>query len=50
MLDSTIAAIQQDRLAAVQALQARWGGTVVLKGAGTLVCADAALAVYLQHG
>jgi len=50
LLDSTIAAIQQDRLAAVQALQARWGGTVVLKGAGTLVCADAALPFICSTG
>lgn len=29
--------IQADRLAAAQALRSRWGGTSVLKGAGTLV-------------
>ncbi len=32
------AAVQQDRYAAVRELQARYGGVVVLKGAGTLVC------------
>jgi NAD(P)H-hydrate epimerase len=31
------AAIQRDRFAAAQALQARYGGVAVLKGAGTLV-------------
>jgi hydroxyethylthiazole kinase-like uncharacterized protein yjeF len=31
--------IQADRFAAVQALQRRYGGVVVLKGAGTLICA-----------
>jgi NAD(P)H-hydrate epimerase len=50
LLDSTIAGIQQDRLAAVQALQTRWGGTVVLKGAGTLVSADAAMPVICGTG
>ncbi|MBV0934102.1 NAD(P)H-hydrate dehydratase [Marinobacterium weihaiense] len=30
--------VQQDRFAAVRALQARFGGTVVLKGAGSLSC------------
>ncbi len=31
-------AIQADRFAAVQALQARYGGVIVLKGNGSLVC------------
>jgi ADP-dependent NAD(P)H-hydrate dehydratase / NAD(P)H-hydrate epimerase len=39
--DRDTAAIARDRLAAVAALQSRYGGTVVLKGAGTLVQAAA---------
>lgn len=38
LLDSTAAAVQADRPTAVRALQARYGGVIVLKGAGTLVC------------
>lgn len=38
LLECSIAKIEQDRFAAVQALQKRYGGTVLLKGAGTLVC------------
>ncbi len=38
LLGVTTADIQQDRFAAVQALQQRYGGVIVLKGAGTLVC------------
>lgn len=38
LLGTTTAEIQQDRPAAVQALQQRYGGVAVLKGAGTLVC------------
>ncbi len=37
LLGSTAAAVQRDRFAAVTELRARFGGTVVLKGAGTLV-------------
>ena len=38
LLGVTTADIQQDRTAAAQALQERYGGVIVLKGAGTLVC------------
>jgi NAD(P)H-hydrate epimerase len=38
LLGTTPQAIQQDRPAAVQALQQRYGGVILLKGAGTLVC------------
>jgi hydroxyethylthiazole kinase-like uncharacterized protein yjeF len=38
LLGVTTTDIQQDRFAAVQALQQRYGGVIVLKGAGTLVC------------
>lgn len=37
LLQTTAAAVQADRFAAVQALRKRYGGTVVLKGSGTLV-------------
>jgi len=37
LLGCSTAEIQQDRFAAVTALQQRYGGTVILKGAGTLV-------------
>ncbi|MBI1732398.1 MAG: NAD(P)H-hydrate dehydratase [Gammaproteobacteria bacterium] len=37
LLGCTVGEIQQDRIAAAQALQSRYGGTVVLKGCGTLV-------------
>ena len=38
LLDSDTAAVQSDRFAAVSAIQARYGGVVLLKGSGTLVC------------
>ena len=38
LLDTTSQTIQLDRPAAVQGLQQRYGGVVLLKGAGTLVC------------
>lgn len=38
MLGLEVCAVQQDRFAAVRALQARYGGTVVLKGPGSLTC------------
>ena len=37
LLQSEGAAIQQDRFAALESLHARYGGTVLLKGLGTLV-------------
>ncbi|HZW58946.1 MAG TPA: NAD(P)H-hydrate dehydratase, partial [Woeseiaceae bacterium] len=39
LLEVSAAAVQGDRIAAVHALQRRYGGTVVLKGSGTLVSA-----------
>lgn len=39
LLDEETGSVQADRLAALGALIARYGGTVVLKGAGTLVSA-----------
>lgn len=41
LLCSTTAAVQADRFAAVRQLQARWGGVVLLKGAGSLICHEA---------
>ena len=38
LLGIATAQVEADRYAAVRALQARYGGVVVLKGAGTLVC------------
>jgi ADP-dependent NAD(P)H-hydrate dehydratase / NAD(P)H-hydrate epimerase len=38
LLETTVEAIQQDRLAAVRKLADHYQATVVLKGAGTLVC------------
>lgn len=38
LLGTTVPALQADRVAAVQALQQRYGGAVILKGAGTLIC------------
>jgi NAD(P)H-hydrate epimerase len=38
LLGITTAEVQADRFAAVLALQQRYGGVIVLKGAGTLVC------------
>lgn len=41
LLDSTTSIVQADRLGAARELQSRYGGTVVLKGAGSIVqCAD----------
>lgn len=37
LLDTSIDVIQSDRVAAIVALQKKYGGTVVLKGAGSLV-------------
>jgi NAD(P)H-hydrate epimerase len=37
LLDVTTVTVQQDRLAAAASLQRRYGGTAVLKGAGTIV-------------
>jgi hydroxyethylthiazole kinase-like uncharacterized protein yjeF len=38
LLGVTTEAVQEDRFAAVKALQKHYGGVIVLKGAGTLVC------------
>ncbi|EJL6400550.1 NAD(P)H-hydrate dehydratase [Vibrio navarrensis] len=38
LLGCSVAEIEADRFAAVQVLQAQYGGVAVLKGAGTLIC------------
>lgn len=38
LLRSSVAQVQADRFAAVASLRSRWGGAVVLKGAGSLLC------------
>ena len=45
LLQTGVAEIQRDRFAAVKALQARYGGVCVLKGAGSLICDEAAITV-----
>ena len=49
LLDTTIAAVQDDRLAAARALVARYGGSVVLKGAGSVV-SDGGRPAIVKHG
>lgn len=48
LLECDVEAIEKDRFAAVRALQQRYGGVVVLKGAGTLVYDGKEIAVCLQ--
>ncbi|MDD1611364.1 MAG: hypothetical protein LUO95_12460, partial [Methylococcaceae bacterium] len=45
LLNCTTAEIQQDRFAAVSALQAKYHGVVILKGAGTLIASSEEIAV-----
>ncbi|CAA9890155.1 putative carbohydrate kinase [Candidatus Methylobacter favarea] len=45
LLKCSTAKIQQDRFSAVSALQAKYGGIAVLKGAGTLIASDDETAV-----
>jgi NAD(P)H-hydrate epimerase len=45
LLDTTTADIQRDRFAAARALQQRYGGAVILKGAGTLIATSNGIAV-----
>jgi len=50
LLGITADAVQADRLAAVQNLQRRYGGTVVLKGSGTLVAGERQVPVLCTRG
>ena len=45
LLDTDTAAVQADRFAAVREMQSRYGGVVVLKGAGTLVADSKSIAL-----
>lgn len=45
LLGSTVAAVQADRFAAVRELKKRYGGSIVLKGVGSLVLDDAGLSL-----
>jgi len=49
LLGSAAAKVQDDRFQAVARLQSRYGGAVILKGAGSLVC-DPGGAIGLCHG
>lgn len=49
LLGWTVAQVQADRLGAVRALQQRYGGVAVLKGAGTLIC-DGQQTLLCAHG
>jgi NAD(P)H-hydrate epimerase len=45
LLNCTTDEVQQDRFAAVSALQAKFQGVVILKGAGTLIASDKGIAI-----
>ncbi len=47
LLESSVKTIQTNRIKAVKALQKRYGGVVVLKGAGSLVCTHDSLRICL---
>jgi NAD(P)H-hydrate epimerase len=47
LLACTTEEVEQDRFAAVRTLQQKYGGVIVLKGAGSLVADEAAIAVCL---
>lgn len=47
LLDTSIKAIQSNRVKAVKALQKQYGGVVVLKGAGSLICTNKSLRICL---
>jgi hydroxyethylthiazole kinase-like uncharacterized protein yjeF len=50
LLGKTAAEVQRDRLGAARAIAARYGGIVVLKGAGTLVVSDEGLPAICDRG
>jgi ADP-dependent NAD(P)H-hydrate dehydratase / NAD(P)H-hydrate epimerase len=50
LLGKSTAEIQSDRLSSAREIAARYGGTVVLKGAGTLVVASDSLPSICDHG
>jgi NAD(P)H-hydrate epimerase len=50
LIGKTTAEVQHDRLGAARAIAARYGGVVVLKGAGTLVLSDDGLPAICDRG
>ena len=50
LLGTTVEAVQADRLVAARELQSRYGGTIVLKGAGSIVCPDQGPPAICRHG
>lgn len=50
LLGATSAAVQSDRLAAARGLQERYGGTIVLKGAGSIVHGGARVPCLCDRG
>lgn len=48
LLDVSVADIEADRLGSVQALARRFGGTVLLKGAGTVIATEGALPIIIS--
>ena len=50
LLGTDAAAVQRDRLGSANAIAARYGGTIVLKGAGTLVVTREALPTICDQG
>ncbi len=50
LLDTTTAEVQEDRFAAAEELAHRYGGVVVLKGAGTVIAGDGAVPAVCAGG
>jgi len=50
LLDTDTASVQRDRLAAAEAIAAKYGGVCVLKGAGTIVAAPPATPAVCDRG
>jgi hydroxyethylthiazole kinase-like uncharacterized protein yjeF len=50
LLGTSVAEVEQDRLAALRALCRRYGGLVVLKGAGTLIGSEGQVPRLCDHG
>jgi NAD(P)H-hydrate epimerase len=50
LLDTTVAAVQADRFAAVTEIQRRYGGVVLLKGAGTLIAGQGQIIKVCPYG
>ena len=50
LLQSTVDAVQADRIGAAQRIQSKYGGICILKGAGTLICAENAMIARCDQG